>query len=175
VLALVGVLTTINTAIRDLDRSAAAHLHEHPDGAIFTSFPRVGRVNAAQIRAELAEPDAYTGPEAIAALAGLVPVTRASGKHRAVSFRWACNKRLRVAITTFADNSRHASPGPPRSTDTPAPAGRTTPTPCASWPAPGSASSGDAGSIKNATTPAATATLPRPSRHPQQHDVDLEG
>ncbi|MGH3905668.1 MAG: transposase [Pseudonocardiaceae bacterium] len=50
------------------------------------------------------------GPDAIAALAGLVPVTRASGKHRAVSFRWACNKRLRVALTTFADNSRHASP-----------------------------------------------------------------
>jgi len=110
VLAMVAVLTALNTAIRDLDRSAAAHLHEHPDGEIFTSFPRAGLVNAAQIRAELAEHSAYTGPEAIAALAGLVPVTRASGRHHAVSFRWACNKRLRVAITTFADNSRHASP-----------------------------------------------------------------
>jgi len=110
VTAMVGVLTALNTAIKDLDRSAAAHLHEHPDGAIFTSFPRAGLVNAAQIRAELAEHSAYTGPEAISALAGLVPVTRASGKHHAVSFRWACNKRLRVAITTFADNSRHASP-----------------------------------------------------------------
>lgn len=110
VLALVGVLTALNTAIKDLDRSNTAHLHEHPDGAVFTSFPRAGLVNAAQIRAELAAPDAYTGPDAIAALAGLVPVTRASGKHHAVSFRWACNKRLRVAITTFADNSRHSSP-----------------------------------------------------------------
>jgi transposase len=110
VLAMVAVLTTLNTAIKNLDRSAAAHLYEHPDGEIFTSLPRAGLVNAAQIRAELAEHSAYTGPEAIAALAGLVPVTRASGKHHAVSFRWACNKRLRVAITTFADNSRHASP-----------------------------------------------------------------
>ncbi|MGH8919656.1 MAG: IS110 family transposase [Actinomycetes bacterium] len=110
VLAMVAVLTALNTAIKDLDRSAAAHLHEHPDGHVFTSFPRAGLVNAAQIRAELAEHSAYTGPEAIAALAGLVPVTRASGKHHAVSFRWACNKRLRVALTTFADNSRHASP-----------------------------------------------------------------
>ena len=25
-------------------------------------------------------------------------------------FRWACNKRFRKAMTTFADNSRHASP-----------------------------------------------------------------
>jgi transposase len=110
VAAIVGVLTALNAAIKDLDRSAAAHLHEHPDGEVFTSFPRAGLINAAQIRAELAEHSAYTGPEAIAALAGLVPVTRASGKHHAVSFRWACNKRLRVALTTFADNSRHASP-----------------------------------------------------------------
>jgi hypothetical protein len=27
-----------------------------------------------------------------------------------VHFRWACNKGLRQAVTTFADNSRHASP-----------------------------------------------------------------
>jgi transposase len=110
VLALVALLSTLQTAIRDLDRSTAEHLHTHPDGQIFTSLPRAGQINAAQIRAELAEPDAYAGPEAISALAGLVPVTRTSGKHRGVSFRWACNKHLRVAITTFADNSRHASP-----------------------------------------------------------------
>ena len=110
VAAMVAVLTALTSAIRDLDRSVTAHLHQHPDGEIFTSLPRAGLINAAQIRAELAEPGAYTGPEAISALAGLVPVTRASGRHRAVSFRWACNKRLRVAITTFADNSRHASP-----------------------------------------------------------------
>ena len=110
VLAQIGVLTALNTAIGDLDRSVAAHLAEHPDGPVFTSLPCAGTLNAAQIRTELAEPDAYTGPDAIAALDGLVPVTRASGKHHAVSFRWACNKRLRVALTTVADNSRHASP-----------------------------------------------------------------
>jgi transposase len=53
---------------------------------------------------------AYDGPEAIACLAGVVPVTRRSGKHTSVSFRWACNKRLRRALCIFADNSRHASP-----------------------------------------------------------------
>lgn len=110
VLAHVGVLAALNTAIRDLDRSVAAHLGEHPDGQVFASFPRAGTINAAQILAEWGDArDAYTGPESVAALAGLVPVTKASGKHRAVSFRWACNKRLRVAITTFADNSRHES------------------------------------------------------------------
>jgi Transposase IS116/IS110/IS902 family len=49
-------------------------------------------------------------PEQLEAEAGAAPVTRASGKHRAVIFRWARNKRLRQAVMTFADNSRHASP-----------------------------------------------------------------
>jgi transposase len=111
VIAHVGVLSALNTAIKDLDRSVGAHLAEHPDGQIFASFPRAGTANAAQILAEWGDArHAYDRPEAVAALGGLVPVTKASGKHRGVSFRWACNKRLRIAITTFADNSRHESP-----------------------------------------------------------------
>ena len=111
ILALVAVLRALNTAVRDLDRSAAARLGEHPDGEIFTSLPRSGQVNAAQMLAEWGDcRQAYAGPDSVAALAGVAPVTRQSGKHRAVEFRWACNKRFRRAVTTFADNSRHASP-----------------------------------------------------------------
>lgn len=111
VLAAAGVLTALNASVRNLDRSVAAHLGEHPDGAIFTSLPRSGQVNAAQVLAERGDVrQAYAGPDSVAAPAGCTPVTRESGKHRAVHFRWACNKRFRAAITTFADNSRHASP-----------------------------------------------------------------
>jgi transposase len=111
VLALVAVLTALNTAIKDLDRSTAAHLGEHPDGKIFTSLPRSGQINAAQVLAEWGDcRQAYDGPDSVAALAGATPVTKQSGKHEATHFRWACNKRFRKAITTFADNSRHASP-----------------------------------------------------------------
>jgi transposase len=109
--ALVGVLTALNTAIKNLDRSVAARLEEHPDGKIFTSLPRSGQVNAAQMLAEWGDcRQAYDGPDSVAALAGCTPVTKSSGKHKAVHFRWACNKRFRQAITTFADNSRHESP-----------------------------------------------------------------
>ena len=109
--ALVGVLTALNAAIKDLDRSIVAHLGEHPDARVFTSLPRSGKLNAAQVLAEWGDcRPAYDGPEAVACLAGAVPVTRRSGKHTSVSFRWACNKRLRKAIGIFADNSRHASP-----------------------------------------------------------------
>jgi transposase len=111
VLAMVGVLRALVAAIKDLDRAVVAHLGEHPDAEIFTSLPRSGRINAAQVLAEWGEGrPAYDGPDAVACLAGATPVTRQSGKHTTVSFRWACNKRLRQAITTFADNSRHASP-----------------------------------------------------------------
>jgi transposase len=54
--------------------------------------------------------EAYADAEAVACLAGAAPVTKQSGKHTTVGFRWACNKRLRQAICTFADNSRHAWP-----------------------------------------------------------------
>jgi transposase len=111
ILAMVAVLTALGGALKDLDRSVAAHLGEHPDGSIFTSLPRSGQINAAQVLAEWGDVrEAYDHPDAVAALAGVTPVTNQSGKHKAVHFRWACNKRFRRAITTFADNSRHASP-----------------------------------------------------------------
>ena len=111
VLALVTVLTALGAAIKNLDRSATARLGEHPDGEIFTSLPRSGQISAAQMLAEWGDcRQAYEHPDSVAALAGVTPVTRESGKHRSVQFRWACNKRFRQAVTAFADNSRHASP-----------------------------------------------------------------
>jgi transposase len=111
VLALIGVLRALNQAVKDLDRSVVAHLGEHPDAEIFTSLPRSGQINAAQVLAEWGDcRPAYDGPDTVACLAGAAPVTKRSGKHIAVHFRWACNKRFRNAITTLADNSRHASP-----------------------------------------------------------------
>lgn len=111
VLAMVEVLEALNQAIKKLGKSVTARLGEHPDGEIFTSLPRSGQINAAQMLAEWGDVrEAYDSPDAVAALAGATPVTKASGKQHAVHFRWACNKRFRVAITTFADNSRHSSP-----------------------------------------------------------------
>jgi len=111
VLAAAGVLAALNASVKSLDRSTAAHLGEHPDSAIFTSLPRPGQVNAAQVLAGWGDcRPACEHPGSVAALAGCTPVTRAPGKYRAVHFRWACNKRFRTAVTTFAGNSRHASP-----------------------------------------------------------------
>jgi transposase len=109
-LGYVRVIRALNASIKALARSVVAHLGEHPDSEIFTSLPRSGQVNAAQMLAEWGDcREAYDDPEAVSALAGLCPVTKKSGKYAAVHFRWACNKRFRQAMTTFADNSRHES------------------------------------------------------------------
>jgi transposase len=81
-----------------------------PDGKVVMSFPRTGRICAAQILAELGDVrERFSTEDQLAAEADVCPVTHASGKSRGVVFRWACNHRLRRAITCFADNSRHAS------------------------------------------------------------------
>src|SRR3990170_4322819 len=108
--SLVAVLTPLVAQIQQLSAAIAAALAQHPDGPLVQSLPRSGAVNAAQILAELGDDRArFPSDEQLAAEGGLAPVTHASGKHHAVVFRWACDKRLRRALTPFADNSRHAS------------------------------------------------------------------
>lgn len=109
--ALVRVLSSLLTGIRELSSRIEHAVADLPDGRIVMSFPRAGRINAAQILAELGPvSDRFRTEHQLAAEAGVCPVTHASGKSRGVVFRWACNHRLRAAITCFADNSRHKSP-----------------------------------------------------------------
>lgn len=109
--AYVALLEPLVAQIARLTALVEHLVEQHPDGPIVTSFPRSGKVNAAQILAELGDcRERFETDEQLAAEAGVAPVTHASGKHRGVVFRRACNKRLRQAVTCFADNSRHASP-----------------------------------------------------------------
>lgn len=108
--SLVGVLETIVTQIAELTGRIEQVMHELPDGLLMMSFPRAGQLCAAQILAELGDVrERFPSADRLAAEAGAVPVTYQSGKSKAVAFRWACNHRLRQAITCLADNSRHAS------------------------------------------------------------------
>ena len=108
--ALADVLDTLVAEIATLSRRIEHTVAALPDGKIVMSFPRAGRICAAQILAELGDVrERFLSADQLAAEAGVCPVTVASGKSRGVVFRWACNHRLRQAITCFADNSRHAS------------------------------------------------------------------
>lgn len=108
--SLARTLSTLVDQIRLLSSRIEHHVAASDDGRILMSFPRAGRICAAQILAELGSVrERFDSDEHLAAEAGVAPVTYASGKHKAVVFRWACNHRLRHALTTLADNSRHAS------------------------------------------------------------------
>jgi len=110
VLALVAVLQRLVEQLAALTRRVERFVQSLPDGQIIMSFPRAGRVCAAQILAEMGDVrERYPSDDRLAAEAGVVPVTYESGTKRWVGFRWACNHRLRRAITTLADNSRHAN------------------------------------------------------------------
>ena len=109
--ALVAVLTTLATQIKALSEQITEQLALHPDRHIFTWLPRSGTVRAARLLAEIGDGRArFPTPESLACLAGAAPSTRQSGKVRAVTFRWGCDKQLRDAVTDFAGDSRHANP-----------------------------------------------------------------
>jgi len=109
--AQVRLLRTLLDTLADLDRALTAALPEHPKTTLLESLPRVGRISLAQVLAEVGPILARAvDAEHAAAEAGAAPVTRASGKHHAVCFRWAANLRARQALVLWADNSRHASP-----------------------------------------------------------------
>lgn len=109
--AYVAVIRTLRAQIAELEARIAEQLALHPDGEIFCSLPRSGTVRAASLLAEIGDcRERFPSPESLACLAGAAPSTRASGKHRAVTFRWAADKKLRSALIDFAGDSRHANP-----------------------------------------------------------------
>jgi transposase len=113
VLGLVGALEPIIAEIAALEAQIRERLASHPDAAIFQPLFRDPRtvVSPATLIAELGDARArYPSEAAMAADAGMSPVARESGKLRVAAFRRACDKRLRVAVSTLADSTRHWHP-----------------------------------------------------------------
>jgi transposase len=111
VLSLVAALSIIVERLKILTSQLEHASASTTMGHLVMSFPRTGRLNAAQIVAELGDdPNRFVHRDHLASEAGVAPVTRASGKSRGVSGRYACNKRLKRALTTWANNSRFSDP-----------------------------------------------------------------
>jgi transposase len=109
-LSMARILVRLVEQIRLLTSRIEHCVESSDDGRIIMSFPRAGRICAAQILSELGSVrERFDDVERLAAEAGVTPVTYQSGKSKAVGFRWACNHRLRAALTCMADNSRHAN------------------------------------------------------------------
>jgi len=86
--ALVAILERLVAEIAKLSSRIEHAVAELPDGRIAMSFPRAGRICAAQILAELGNVrERFPTEDQLAAEAGVCPVTHASGKSRGVVFR----------------------------------------------------------------------------------------
>ena len=113
VLCLVTTLKTLIAQTKTLERQIATAVREHPDGAIFTSLFKHpdSFLTAAELLAEIGDCRArYPTRDALAGDAGQAAVAVESGKRKAASFRWGCNKRLRSAFSRLADSTRHWHP-----------------------------------------------------------------
>jgi transposase len=113
VLTLVAALEPLVEQIRLLGSQIAHAVRSHPDGGVFLSLFRDPRstVTAARLLAEMGDRrERYPSAEALAADAGMCPVAIESGKRKAAAFRRACDKRLRDAVATLANTTRHRNP-----------------------------------------------------------------
>jgi transposase len=113
VLALVAALEPVVARIAELTSEIRAALIDHADGATFRSLfqdPKTA-VCPAIILAEMGDcRERYPTVAALGADGGQSPVAVESGKSKRARFRWACDHRLRDAIATMADASRHHNP-----------------------------------------------------------------
>jgi transposase len=113
VLALIAALEPIVRQISELTSEIRAGLHEHVDGPTFRSLFRDPKtaVCPAIMLAEIGDcRERYPTRAVLAGDGGQAPVAVESGKSKRARFRWACDHRLRDAIATMADTSRHHNP-----------------------------------------------------------------
>ncbi len=113
VLSLVATLRALVERIKLLSSRIATAVRAHPDGEVFLSLFRDpgSTLTAARLVAEIGDcRERYPTGEALAADAGMSPVALESGRKKVALFRRACDKRLRDAVATLADTSRHYNP-----------------------------------------------------------------
>lgn len=79
-----------------------ANQQKQRDAKTLQSLPGAGRAVVATLLTEATEALESRDYQALRAQAGVAPVTRSSGKRTTVSFRRACNRRLRNAVHHFA-------------------------------------------------------------------------
>ena len=110
--SLVAVLTSLAEQIEQLEGQLSAYFGRHPDAEIYRSQPGLGVILGARELGEFGDdPHRYASAKARKNYAGSSPITRASGKKKAVMARHARNHRLADALHAQAFSALRASPG----------------------------------------------------------------
>jgi hypothetical protein len=111
-LAVLAVLDAVCQAAADLHNSTITAFRGRPDHAIVTSFPGLGELTGARLFAEIGDDRSrFADARALKAYAGAAPITRASGRSKAVVHRRVKNRRLSAVGYIWAFAAITASPG----------------------------------------------------------------
>jgi transposase len=107
-----AILTVLNTEIKALEEQVEAHFGKHPDAKVILSQPGLGVVLGARVLAEFGDDkQRYADARSRKNYAGTSPITRQSGKRKAVLARWVHNDRLIDALGQQAFCALTVSPG----------------------------------------------------------------
>jgi transposase len=110
--ALLAVLAALNQQVMVMQGQVEAHFGQHPAAEIIVSQPGLGHILGARVLAEFGDdPHRYATAKARKNYAGTSPITRASGKKKAIAARFVHNDRLIDALMTQAFTALRASPG----------------------------------------------------------------
>lgn len=101
--ALVETLRGLGRGLEQLEQQLARCFQQHPDRAIFSSFPGAGAALAPRLLVACgADRTRFASAAALQTCSGIAPVTRRSGKSKSVKRRLACPKFVRQSFHEFA-------------------------------------------------------------------------
>jgi transposase len=110
--SLLAVIIVLNEQVKVLQGQVAEHFGRHPDAEIILSQPGLGMILGARVLAESGDdPRRYADGKSRRNYAATSPITRASGKKKAVTARFVHNDRLAGALNAQAFAALTASPG----------------------------------------------------------------
>ena len=105
--SLVTQIEPLRGVIEKYDSEIARIFRQHPDRAVFESFPGAGKVLAPRLAAVFgADRDRIQAALELQEFSGIAPVTERSGKSIWVHRRWACPKFVLQTFHEFANQAR---------------------------------------------------------------------
>ena len=106
------MITALNEQVKILQGQVEDHFGQHPDAEIYRSQPGMGAILGARVLGEFGDdPNRSTDGKARRNYTATSPITRASGKKKAVMARFIHNDRLIDALNAQAFAALNGSPG----------------------------------------------------------------
>ena len=96
----------LNPSIKDFNEQIKALFAQHPDAAIFGSFPGAGDALAPRLLVAFgSDRNRYSSAAEVQQFSGIAPVTERSGQRQWVHRRWQCSKFTLQSFHEFAQHS----------------------------------------------------------------------